>query len=105
MGKVNPSPCVILTSFPTSENAKNFGRRLVEEDLVKCATLLASCESIYSFKGQIHHEGETFVILKTTSAKLANLEAFFHENHPYEVFEFLILYPDASEKFANWLRE
>lgn len=105
MDKIKPSPCVILTSFPTSENAKNFGRRLVEQDLVNCVTLLAASESIYRYKGQLHQESETFVILKTTSTKVANLEAFFHENHPYEVFEFLILYPEASEKFANWLRE
>ena len=96
--------CLILTTFPNLEQAREIAAHLVERRLIACVNLLSPCESIYRWEGKICQEKEIPAILKTSEAKVKELEAVFHDLHPYEVPEFLVISPDSgSEAYLEWL--
>lgn len=60
--------------------------------------------SIYPWKGKICREKEWLLLIKTALPWVEKLEAFFKENHPYELPELVILAPDKVEKaFQAWI--
>ena len=51
-------------------------------------------------------ERERQVVIKTTAARMPELEARVHELHPYEVPEFVALpIEGGSERYLSWIRE
>ena len=78
---------VVSCTFPDRETAERISRLAVENRLAACATLVSDAESIYRWKGRIETAHETAVTFKTTEDRLAALQAFVLEEHPYEVPE------------------
>jgi periplasmic divalent cation tolerance protein len=78
---------VVSCTFPDRETAQRISRVAVENRLAACATLLSDAESIYRWNGRIETARETAVTFKTTQDRLAGLQAFLLEEHPYEVPE------------------
>jgi periplasmic divalent cation tolerance protein len=63
-------------------------------------------DSIYRWKGGVETERERQIVIKTTAARMPELEARVHALHPYEVPEFLAVpIEGGSEKYLNWIRE
>ncbi len=81
---------VVLTSFGSSTDAREFVRYLVEARLVACGTVVPAT-SIYRWGGQITAEAEVLVVLKTDAARWDALEAAVRERHPYQLPELLAL--------------
>ncbi|UCF41365.1 MAG: divalent-cation tolerance protein CutA [Gemmatimonadota bacterium] len=86
---------VVLTTLPTAAEAKAFVRRLVEQRVVACGTVLGDVTSIYRWQGAIEEAGETQVILKTRQDRWDALQAAVQASHPYDVPELLAV-PVAS---------
>lgn len=82
---------VVLTTLPTPSEAKAFVRRLVEERVVACGTVLGEVTSVYRWEGAVEETGETQVILKTRRDRWEQLEAVVRSAHPYDVPELLAL--------------
>lgn len=82
---------VVLTTLPNAGEAKAFVRRLVEERVVACGTVLGEVTSIYRWQGAIEEAGETQVILKTRRDRWDALQAAVRTAHPYDVPELLAL--------------
>ena len=62
--------------------------------------------SVYRWKGSIEEAREQQLVIKTTAAQVDALQVRFRTLHPYEVPEFLIVWPDdASTLYAEWVRE
>ena len=78
---------MVSCTFPNRETAERISRVAVENRLAACATLLSDAESIYRWKGRIETARETAATFKTTRDRLAALQAFLLEEHPYEVPE------------------
>jgi periplasmic divalent cation tolerance protein len=76
-----------LTNLPDHNAATALAAHLVEQRLVACANILAPCRSIYRWRGAIESAEEVPVLLKTTTARYAALEAAIREWHPYELPE------------------
>jgi periplasmic divalent cation tolerance protein len=52
----------------------------------------------------VERDQERQVIIKTTTARLPDLERRLHELHPYELPEFLVLaVAQGSEAYLRWL--
>lgn len=99
------SVALVLTTFAEAESARQFGTRLIELQLAACVNLLPGVESIYRWKGDVEVEGECFMLMKTTRARLEALEAWVQEHHPYEEPEFLVLPVEAgSAGYLHWVR-
>src|SRR5580692_6069040 len=94
-----------LTTAANRDEAERIGRVLVEEHLAACAQVIPAIESVYWWQGRIESSAEALLLLKTTSEKLAALEARIRELHSYETPEFLVLTVESgSQAYLAWLR-
>lgn len=96
---------VVLTTLGTEDEAAAFVRALLDRRLIACGTLLPAARSLYRWEDRVADEREAVVLLKTTRARLAELEAAFGELHPYRVPELLAL-PVAQglAAYLGWLQ-
>ncbi|MEX2580151.1 MAG: divalent-cation tolerance protein CutA [Verrucomicrobiales bacterium] len=96
---------LVVTTFPNPDVARQLGARLVESQLAACVNLIPAVESIYRWRERIENETETVGLLKTTRARLGELEAWLQENHPYEEPEFIAVPVEAgSAGYLGWVR-
>src|SRR5438067_7414665 len=97
---------VVLTTISHGTEAQTLASILVTERLAACVNVLAEMDSTYRWKGGIESERERQMVIKTTAARVAALEARVHELHAYEVPEFIVVPIGAgSEKYLHWIRE
>ena len=95
---------IVLTTLGAQTDAAAFARVLVEERLAACVNILPVMTSVYRWKGTIQEDREQQLVIKTTSDRVEALEARFHELHPYELPEFLVLAAtEASGGYMKWL--
>lgn len=100
------APIVVLTTFADGDAARSFVRRLVDERVAACGTVLAGATSIYRWEGDITEADETLVVLKTTRARWPELAAAAKHLHPYDVPELLALPVEAGlPAYLAWLTE
>ena len=100
------SVVIVLTTWPASSDAGAFARTLVEERLAACVNVLSEMQSTYRWKEAVEIEAERQVLIKTSEAKLPELEARIRALHPYEVPEFMVLRVDGgAESYLSWVKE
>jgi len=96
---------IVLTTFPDSEKASQIGTAWVESQLAACVNLLPGAESVYRWEGKTVVSSEVLAVVKTTRARLPELEASLRELHPYELPECLVLSPEGgSSDYLAWVR-
>jgi periplasmic divalent cation tolerance protein len=94
---------LILTTMPDDTRADELARSLVDERLAACVNVHGPMVSTYRWKGQVERELERQVIIKTTRARLPELEVRLRALHPYEVPEFVVLDAKASDGYGAWV--
>lgn len=82
---------LVFTNAPDVATAEAIARAAVEQRAAACVNVLAPCQSIYRWQGELQEESEIPMILKTTRERLDALEALVARLHPYEVPEFVAL--------------
>ena len=93
---------LVLTTMPDDSRADELARSLVDERLAACVNVHGPMVSIYRWKGQLEREAERQLVIKTTRARLAELEARLRALHPYDVPEFVVIDADSSSAYAAW---
>ena len=73
----------VITTLPNREMARSLAAELVERRLVACAQL-SEIESIYRWQGELQHEPEIRLLLKTSDALYSAVEQLIVERHSYE---------------------
>lgn len=97
---------ILLTTFADAEAARQIGTQIVESQLAACVNVLPTVESIFRWQGEVELDAEAIALIKTTRARLAELEAWLQTHHPYEVPEILVLTPESgSARYFQWARE
>jgi periplasmic divalent cation tolerance protein len=97
---------IVLTTLPTDADGRAFGRTLVEERLAACVNLFPSMDSVYRWEGQVEHDTERQVYIKTSRERLVALWDRIREMHPYEIPEFVVLtIQDGSDAYLRWIGE
>jgi periplasmic divalent cation tolerance protein len=99
------SPVIILTTLAATTDAAALARVLVSDRLAACVNVLPPMTSLYRWKGAVEEEIERQLVIKTTSDRVAAIEARFREVHPYELPEFVVLSAGASASYLEWLRD
>jgi periplasmic divalent cation tolerance protein len=95
---------LVLTTAVSQDEAERIARTLVDERLAACVNIIPGVTSIYRWLGALETAAEILLLIKTTAANLAPLEAALHRLHSCEVPEFLVLTPEsASQPYLNWL--
>ena len=82
---------IVLTTISLDVDPSVLGTRLVEERLAACVNVLPEMDSFFRWRGAVERDQERQVIMKTTAARLPDLERRLHELHPYELPEFLVV--------------
>ena len=79
----------VLTNLPDSTSAFNLARDIVHLRLAACANVLAPVTSFYRWEGREEQASEVPVLIKSTAARYAALEAAIRERHPYDTPEII----------------
>jgi len=96
---------ILLTTI-AEDRAAELATRLVEERLAACVNICGPMTSTYRWKGCLERERECQLIIKTTAARVVELERRLPELHSYELPEFVVLRPEAvSRAYAAWVDE
>jgi len=80
---------LVLTNLPDRDSALRLAQGLVDRRVAACANVLGGCTSVYRWNGQTEQADEVPLLVKTTGAGYAALEAAIREAHPYELPEII----------------
>lgn len=95
---------VVLVTAPDAASAESLVRRLVEERVVACGTVVPGATSIYRWEGSVERAEESLIVFKTTRAGAERLTRRIPELHPYEVPEVLVLPVETgAERYLEWV--
>ena len=95
---------IVLTTI-TDDRADELARALVDERLAACVNVHGPMTSTYRWKGAVEREPERQLFIKTTTTRLAEIEARFRAIHPYELPELIVVRPESvSEAYGAWVR-
>lgn len=95
---------VVLVNMPDEATATALARRLVVMRVAACVNLLPTVRSVYQWQGAVEEANEVPLLIKTTQARYAELEAAIKAAHPYEIPEIIALPITAGlPEYLGWL--
>lgn len=95
---------LVLSNLPDRAAAESLARALIERRLAACVNILAPCRSVYRWRDAVEQADEVPMLVKTTRARYAELEAAMRELHPYEVPEIIALPLTAGlPAYLDWV--
>ena len=96
---------VVITTAETLDDGERLARLLVEAELAACVQVLPQITSVYRWQGKVEQTGETLLLIKTTRAAYAELEAAIKQNHSYQTPEIVALPIEVgAAEYLNWLK-
>lgn len=84
-----PRALLVFTSLPDAASAEALANALIDQRLAACVNVLAPCTSVYRWQGATETATERPLLIKTTPARYAALEAAIRAHHPYELPEII----------------
>jgi periplasmic divalent cation tolerance protein len=105
MADVNRSPeiAVVTTTVGSMDDATRVARAIVDRRLGACVQLDAIAASFYVWDGKLCAESEVRLTIKTVHDRLAQLEDFFAQEHPYDLPQFAVTAMAASPDYGAWV--
>ncbi|MGH8441638.1 MAG: divalent-cation tolerance protein CutA [Nevskiaceae bacterium] len=96
---------VVLVTCPP-DKAQGIASALVEERVAACVNLVPSLHSVYRWKGEVHHEDEALLLVKTTKDRFEALKQAVLKHHPYELPEVIAFTVDRGHTpYLEWVIE
>ena len=80
---------VVIATVPDQNLGVKIAESLLQQRLAACVHLLPAGHSMYRWQGNIENTTEITMLIKTTTARYAELEATIKRLHPFEVPEVL----------------
>jgi periplasmic divalent cation tolerance protein len=97
---------VVLISVSDAKAGAALGRALVEERLAGCVQVIPGGTAIYRWQGVLYTDPQAQLIIKTTRAVWAALQARILELHSDETPEILALpVVDGLPAYLRWMDE
>jgi len=95
---------LVVTNLPDRASAEKLAALLIARRLAACVNILAPCSSVYRWQGEIQHDEEHPLLIKTARDRYAELEASIRANHPYELPEIIaVLISDGLPAYLQWV--
>jgi len=95
---------LIITNCPDEAVANSIALAVVEAGLAACVNILPRVQSVYRWQGAIESGAEIPLLIKSTAARYAALEAAIRQHHPYELPEIIALpITHGLPAYLNWL--
>jgi periplasmic divalent cation tolerance protein len=106
VGRMGSETVLVLTTCGNAEDAQAMARVLVERRLAACVNAVGNVASTYRWEGRVQEDRETLLIVKTTKARLPELEVAIREHSTYELPEFIVVeVVTGASKYLAWVRE
>jgi periplasmic divalent cation tolerance protein len=100
------SALLVLTNLPDRASAEALAAKLVERRLAACVNILAPCRSVYRWQGEVQHEEEHPMLIKTTLEGYPALEQAIRAGHPYELPEIVAVPLERGlPEYLRWIAE
>ncbi len=98
---------IVLVTCRSEAEARKIAKAVVGKRLAACANVIgAPVESIYWWKEKVETARERLLMMKTSAARVKELEKEVRRLHSYEVPEFLVVRVEGgSEEYLRWLAE
>ncbi len=102
----NDKPVVVYSTFPSDEAARELGAKLVEKRLAACVNIIPGMVSLYVWKGEMQHDREVVMIIKSRRARVDALTEFVETHHPYDTPALVTLdVLGGSSAYIDWIFE
>jgi periplasmic divalent cation tolerance protein len=94
----------VYTTWPSTVEAEQAGRALVERRLAACVNILPGMISHYRWEGKIERGEEAVMIVKTRASLVDAVEVAVKELHSYDTPAILVIALEHVEKnYLGWL--
>ena len=93
---------VVTTTVASLAEARALARAIVQRRLAACVQVDEGLVSFYRWQGKECEDAEVRLTIKTLPEREADLLAFFTEQHPYDVPQFLCVRMRASDGYFAW---
>ncbi|MBA3904230.1 MAG: divalent-cation tolerance protein CutA [Rhodocyclaceae bacterium] len=87
---------LVITHLPDADSAQKLAQALVGQRVAACVNILAPCRSVYRWQGKVEETAEVPLLIKTSAARYAALEAAIRAEHPYELPEIVAVRIDKG---------
>ncbi|GJM20229.1 MAG: hypothetical protein DHS20C15_01440 [Planctomycetota bacterium] len=95
----------VHVTLPAEADADALAQQLVELRLAACVNVLPGVRSVYRWQAAVEQAAEHLLLIKTTRARLAALEAALIERHSDDVPCVLVQSVEAGHApYLAWLR-
>ena len=95
---------IVFVTVAARADGERIAEALVGEQLAACVNVLGPVRSIYRWQGEICRDDEHLLVIKTTRARYAALEARVKALHSYEVPEVVALPIElGSAQYLAWI--
>jgi periplasmic divalent cation tolerance protein len=99
------TPIAVVTTVANRAEAQAMARSLVERRLAACVQI-SQIESVYRWQGEVQHDDECRLVVKTTRERYPQVERAIRELHSYELpaihaLAFAALYAPYGEWIAQ----
>ncbi len=82
----------------------NLVTRVVSSKLAACVNVVPGVTSVYEWQGKIENDNEVLMMIKTRTARVAELSEFVAKNHPYDVAEVIATsIEQGNEPYLDWI--
>lgn len=97
---------LVITNVPNRAAADKLADALVTDGLAACVNILSPCRSVYRWKGDVQHDEEFPLLIKTTRERYAALEQAIRAGHPYELPEIIAVPVERGlPAYLDWVAE
>jgi len=101
-----PEHYLVITSWPDLDGAKSQARLWLQKKLAASVNILPQMDSIYHWKGEIREGREHKIFIKTSAARIGELEREINAAHPYAVAEILQFKIDSGDSaYLDWIAQ
>lgn len=97
---------IVLSTVSNDVEAEKIARKLVDDQLAACVNIVGPVKSIYRWKGEVHHDEERLLIIKTVRDRFERVRIAIGEMHTYELPEAVAIPIEAGdEMYLNWITD
>lgn len=99
-----PQYGIALVTVGSQKEALKIAQTLVKEKLAACVNVVFPIRSYYTWKGKVHKDKESLLIIKTKSLLFERLKKKILSLHSYEVPEIIFLpIQKGSKSYLDWI--
>lgn len=99
------TPCIVMTTAGTEDEAEALAAAIVESRLAACVQV-QRVRSFYIWESELHREPEWLLLIKTLTTRQGALEAFIRERNSYQTPEIVqVPITGGSADYLRWLAD